>query len=321
MKTKRCLFLLILTLTWLIAPSAQVCGAINDGIIAIVNDDIITLKDLHEFLSMIYMSVTSTIQDPQEIKKIMDDYQTNGLERLIDEKLKVHYAQKIELKIRPEAVEKRLKEIRTNYASEKEFQDELIAQGMTLNDLRQKLLDQFKAYYAENIEIKEKIVVRPQQVTDYYENNREQFLTPEQISLNSAFFAYGDDQRTAQQNAHAAYEILKDPQKLSEYPQGFSEVAQKFSGTFAQNTFKKGQALPEIEKAVFSLNINDLSPLVALDNGIYIFQVTEKTPPTQSSLPEVKDKIYNFLFQQEYNARREQWLKKLRAEAFVEIKD
>jgi len=306
----------------LLTPSTPLAhSAINDGIIAVVNDNIITLKDLHEFLSMIYMSVTSTVKDPQEVKKIMDDYQANGLERLIDERLKVDHADKTELKIRSEAVDKRLKEIKAHYPSEKEFNNELIAQGMTLSDLRKKVLDQFKAYYAEEVEIKEKISVSPQQVNEYYQKNTEKFLKPEQLSLQSAFFAYGDDQRLAEQNARAAYAIVKDPQKLSEYPQGFDEVIQKFSGILSPSTFKKGEVLPEIEKAVFPLKVNEISPLVALDNGIYIFQVKEKTPSSQASLDEAKDKIYNFLFQQQYNERREQWLKKLREAAFIEIKN
>jgi len=319
MKIKKILFI-FLAASLIFLPSSKSFSAVNDGIIAIVNDDVITLKDLHEYLSMIYMGLTSSKLSQKEIKETMEYYQKNGLEKLIDERLKVNYANKIELKIRPETVEKRIGEIKKQYPSEKEFSDELIAQGMTLTDLRKKILEQFKAYYAEEVEIKEKIMVSPQQVNEYYQQNPSKFLKPEHVEILSIFIPYGNDKRMATQNAQEALGIVKDPKKLSQYPKGFEDVAQKFSGVSSVSNIKKGEMLPEVETIVFKLNPGDISPIVPTGQGVYIFKLQQKFPETAASLEEMKDKIYDMLFQKQLNERREAWLKKLREEAYIEIK-
>ncbi|MFA6379085.1 MAG: SurA N-terminal domain-containing protein, partial [Candidatus Omnitrophota bacterium] len=253
------LFLAVLLASLVLVPSSKSFSAVNDGIIAIVNDDVITLKDLHEFLSMVYMELTSSKRSQEEIKETMNYYQENGLEKLIDEKLKIAYADKIELKIRPETIDKRIQDIKKQYPDGKAFSDELISQGMTLTDLRKKILNQFKAYYAEEVEIKEKIIVSPQQVTEFYQQNLPKFLKPERANITSIFIPYGEDKNLAVKNAQEALKTVKDPAQLSQYPKGFDDVAQKFSGIASSQTVQKGEMLPEVEKIIFSLNPTEIS--------------------------------------------------------------
>jgi parvulin-like peptidyl-prolyl isomerase len=250
----------------------------------------------------------------------MNYYQENGLEKLIDEKLKIAYADKIELKIRPETIDKRIQDIKKQYPDGKAFSDELISQGMTLTDLRKKILNQFKAYYAEEVEIKEKIIVSPQQVTEFYQQNLPKFLKPERANITSIFIPYGEDKNLAVKNAQEALKTVKDPAQLSQYPKGFDDVAQKFSGIASSQTVQKGEMLPEVEKIIFSLNPTEISNLVPTEKGTHIFKLEEKFPAETASLDEMKDKIYDMLFQKQLTDRREAWLKKLRKEAYIEIK-
>jgi len=314
-------FLLILLCAALIlGPSAKAFPAVNDGILAIVNDDVITLKDLHEFLSMIYMGLTSSKRSQKDIKETMEYYEENGLEKLIDEKLKINYANKVELKIRPETVEKRIQEIKKQYPSEKQFSDELIAQGMTMTDLRKKVLDQFKAYYAEEVEIKSKIVVSPQQVNEFYQQNLPKFLKPESVDIVSIFIPFADNKNLALQNAKDALAIVRDPAQMTQYPKGFEDVAQKFSGVSSPSSITKGEMIPEVEKTVFNLNPGEISDIIPTEKGVYIFRLEKKIPEATASLEEVKDDIYAMLFQKQLNEHRDAWLKKLREEAYIEIK-
>ncbi|MCX5681335.1 MAG: peptidylprolyl isomerase, partial [Candidatus Omnitrophica bacterium] len=283
-------------------------------------DNVITQKDLQEYLSLIYMNLTASKRNPKEIEDIMSYYKANGLERLIEEKLKIDHAEKIELKIRPEAVEKRIQEIKEKYPSETEFTNELIAQGMTLTDLKKKILDQYKAYYVEEIEVKQKTFVSPQQVNEYYQQNLGKAHKTEGVLMDSLFFPYEDNQMLTRQNAHEALAIIKNPLKLARYPKGFEDVAKKFSGTFAASTIRKGEALPEIENVIFKLNAGEISPLVPSKEGIYIFKIKEKIPESTESFANVKDEIYDFLFQKQLNDRREEWLKRLKEKSFIEIK-
>lgn len=320
MKLNKIFLIIFLFLSFLLGATQPSFSEVNDKIIAVINDDIITQEDLHEFLSLIYMNLTAAKRGPQEIKEAMAYYEANGLESLIDEKLKVYRSDKIELKVRPEAVDKRLSEIRKQYPSELAFTNDLISQGMTLSDLKTKILEQFKAYYVEQVEVKQKIFVSPQQVNEYYQKNLDQLRIPEGVLLDSIFFPYEGNKILAQSHANQAAAILRDDAKLAEYPNGAEGVAQKFSGIFATNTIRKDESLKEIEDAIFKLNVGEVSALVPVPEGIYLFKIKGKIPETNPSFAEAKDKIYNFLYQKQLQERREEWLEKLREDAFIEIR-
>lgn len=310
----------ILFITFLLS-SAKSFGAVNDRIIAVVNDEVITQADLAEFLSLIYMNLAAAKVTQNDLKEAMAYYKANGLQNLIDEKLKVYRADKIELKIRPEAVDKRISEIKKQYSNDADFTKDLLLKGMTLTDLKKKILDQYKAYYAEQVEVKQKVFISPQQVNEYYEKNLDQFRAKEGVVLDSIFFPYENNASfLVQQKANDALAVIKDPTKLSQYPKGLEAVAEKFRGIFATNTIRRDESLPEIENAVFACNVGDVTPPVQIKEGIYIFKVKEKLPESTPSLSQVKDKIYNFLFQKQLEERRAEWLKKLKEDAFIEIR-
>ena len=78
--------------------------------------------------------------------------------------------------------------------------------------------------------------------------------------------------------------------------------------------------MPEIEEVVFELKIREVSNPVEVDTGVFIFKLKEKTAAVTAGLEEVKDYIHNLLFQKAYNERREEWLKEIRKDAYIEIK-
>ena len=68
-----------------------------------------------------------------------------------------------------------LQEIKDRYPSEDDFIKALNAEGMTVSDLQQKLTDQLKVKYEVDMEVRDKIFVNPQDVTDYYNNHMSDF--------------------------------------------------------------------------------------------------------------------------------------------------
>ncbi len=69
-------------LSWAHAQNAQ-----TDAIIAIVNDDVITLKDLRQYVAGIASQLRVENKSPEEIQQIMSDYEQKGLDKLIEDKL------------------------------------------------------------------------------------------------------------------------------------------------------------------------------------------------------------------------------------------
>ncbi|MDD3374955.1 MAG: peptidyl-prolyl cis-trans isomerase [Candidatus Omnitrophica bacterium] len=308
-------FLLIIIL--LLSGASKGYCQFSDRILAVVNDNAITMQDLKQFLSMLYINLASTGRSKEEIKEIMSYYQANGLSRLIDNKLIVDAADQKELIIRPEGVDKRIDEIKSKFQTEKEFLDDLTSQGLTVSEVRERILEDLKIRYMENSEVSSKVFVSPQEVTTFYEENIDKFKKPETVELDSIFIPNeGRDPKDVEREAKKALELLNN----KETNKTFAEVAKNFSDSPAIGTIARGEAIPEIEDVVFNLKEGEVSSIVPVETGIYIFQVKKKTPESIPSLEEAKEYIQNILTQKQTNELREAWLKKLRNEAYIEIK-
>ena len=61
---------------------------------------------------------------------------------------------------------------------------------MTISDLQQKLTDQLKVKYEVDMEVRDKIFVNPQDVTDYYNNHMSDFNRKPMVNLQSIFVSF-----------------------------------------------------------------------------------------------------------------------------------
>ena len=93
----------------------------TDAIIAVVNDDVITLKDLRQYVASIASQLRVENKSPEEIQQIMGDYEQKGLDKLIEDKLILAAANDKGIKVRDDIIDKRLQEIKDRYPSEDDF--------------------------------------------------------------------------------------------------------------------------------------------------------------------------------------------------------
>lgn len=305
----------ILACCFILAGSLSMAAqTVDDAIIAVVNKDVITLKDLHEYLSAFSMQLSAEGKTEQEIQEITNQYAGNGLTRLIEDRLIVDEANRKGMTVRQKLVDDKINEIKKQYPSEKEFIQAVASEGLTLSDLRKKITDQLKAKYIIEEEIKSKIQVSPQEVTEYYQKNINQFQRPESVDLLSISIPYTDsDKAEARQHAQDALERIKKNED-------FSEVAKQYSRSPSLGLISKGQMLPDIENVVFKLKEGEVSEIVETVTGLYIFKVKQKYPPRQSALDDVKNNIYEMLSHMKFKDQLATWIEKLKKDAYVEIK-
>lgn len=287
---------------------------VQDAIIAVVNDDIITVSDLRDYMSAAYHHLLSEGRTQQEIRAALREHESRGVEKLIEDKLILNKANDMGLEVRETLIDERVEKIKQQYPSEQAFLDALVKDGNNITDLRNKIKDQLKVKWVIENEVEAKIAVSPVEVSDFYKQNFELFRKPERITLQSIFVSFGDKEE------HEAREkIAQAKAMLGEST--FEETAAKFSEAPSPGTVKKGQMLKPIENAVWTLEEGEISDPVEVDNGIYIFKVTEKYPAEVASLEEVKDNIKARLFQLKRRDRLQSWLGELKEKAYIEIKD
>ena len=149
---------------------------VEDAIIAIVNDELITLKELKDYAQSTYVSLVAEGLSDAQIQGEMKDMEESGLNKLIEDKLILSKANLIGINVREGIIDERVNEVKERYDSEQLLIDALVKNGATMTDLRNKIRDQFKTKFIVDHEVKSKIYVNPQEVTNYYEQNKNQSI-------------------------------------------------------------------------------------------------------------------------------------------------
>lgn len=287
---------------------------INDAIVAIVNDEVITLKDLKDYIGSIYRQLKVENPSAAEIKEIMTTYEQKGVNQLVEDRLILAAANEKGLVIRDDVIKKRINEIKKRYKSENDFIQGLDSQGLTINDLKSKITNQLKARYIVDLEVKQKIFVNPQDVTTYYTEHAKDFTRKTKYTLQSIYVSFDNGKQNARNKAAEARAKLAAGEDFDQVFKNYSEAA-------SVGSIEQGQMVPAIEKEVFALNIADISKPIEVDGGIYVFKVTGILPGSIQGLQEVKEEIQNRLYDQLFQEKFKDWIDKLRRKNYVEIRD
>lgn len=287
--------------------------ALEDTIVAIVNSDVITLQDLKSYNHSIYVSLVTQGLSEEELRPIMLDLEVNGINKLIEDKLMLNEANKIGVVVRDKLVDDRIDEVKSRYPSEQVFMDALIKNGATLTDLKNKITDDFKIRFLIQSQVRNKIYVNPQEVTQYYEENQDKFSRKERIKLEAIYIPFGDNKEEAKQKVHEALKAVEDGQD-------FGQVAKTYSAPTSFGAVERGQLKPSLEDPLFKLDVNRHSGVIEVDDGYYIFLVTAKTPAKQAPLDEVKDIVTNEVFSEKFKKHISDYIDKLKKRAYIEIR-
>ena len=304
---------LFLISTFLILSSLSISSAIEDAIIARVNDELITFKDLKDYINAIYVRLSAEGIDETEIQRIIKDLEQTGISKLIEDKLILSEANNIGIKINEKLINTRVETLKNRYPSNEAFMDSLILNGSNLGELRETITDQLKIQYIIEHEVKSKIIINPTEITTYYHDNPQFFKKNEMIDIESIYIASANNPELAREKAKSARDLL-------EQGENFTEISTKYSDAPSIGKIERGSFRPEMEDIIFGLIEGELSSLVEVESGFYIFKVKKKMPEEIEPLVGAKNKIRDFLYQAKLRDRFNLWIKKLKINAYIEIK-
>ena len=127
-----------------------------------------------------------------------------------------------------------------------------------------------------------------------YQANIQQYQVPNRVHLEHILFMTGGKtDAEVEEIRKKAEDVLKQARKGGK----FEDLAKKYSEDAAKDKggdigwIGQGQALPEYEKAAFSLPVGSISDLVRTQIGIYIIKVLEKETAHTKPFEEVKESL------------------------------
>ena len=296
--------LLTCTFAFLLLPCTFYCFA-QDKIVAIVNNDIITQKDLIDFINFTRMQLAEDYQG-EKLESKIQSMKINLLDRLIEDRLILQEAKKNNIKADENRVKAKIDEIKKRYNQDSEFQEVLARQGLVQADIEARIKEQLLMYNIIDIKVKSRIVVNPTEVTDFYDKNLEALKLSEIRELEVISI----------KDVNLASEIsgnLKNGQRLEDLIKKYSLSVDKLRVT------EKGELRQDIEKAVFKLKPQEISGPIKVQETYYIFKLDNIISARQPSLSEVQDKIHGLIFNQKMQEELTRWLGELKKNAYIKI--
>lgn len=279
----------------------------EDSLVAIVNNDVITQKDIDDFVSFMRIQMSSQHSE-EEIKQKIDAMLPDLIKRLIEDRLILQAAYKEGIVINENRIKARVNQMRERYLSELDFKEALISQGLSQADIELKLKEQFLMVEIIDRKIKSKIVIKPQEVTDYYYANIHDFNKPEQRQVRCLIL-----QDTALVNQ------IKN--KLFE-SQDLDEIAGSHSLEVTDLGWVNSKQLKkELADVVFNLEMNRPSSIIESEGRFYVLEVVAVESVGERSLSEVQEAISSFLFERKMQVALIEWLEQLKQEAYIRIKN
>jgi peptidyl-prolyl cis-trans isomerase D len=139
-----------------------------------------------------------------------------------------------------------------------------------------------------------KATVTGQQIERYYNDNIQQYSTPEQVRASHILIKTTGKAEEDEAAKKKAEDLLAQIKKGAD----FAELARKNSqdeGSAVKggdlDFFPRGQMVPEFDKVAFELQPGQVSDLVKSQFGYHIIKVTDKRPATTKTLAEVRGQI------------------------------
>ncbi len=301
LRNKRSKYLLVFTVVLAVVVFGTACtnngdtpkddnGDLSKDIVATVNDANITKNDLYEFM----------------VKQNGEQ----ALEFLISRKIVNLEAEKANVEVTEEDLNKEIERLAESYGGEEAFNQALQSYGFTIDDIKEDIV--------MNIKIRKimepQITIDEAEMIKFFEENKEMFATEEEVEARHILVETEEEAMEVKDKLAAGEDFEKLAKEYS------LDTTNKDIGGYL-NYFGRGRMVSEFEEAAFSLEIGEISDPVKTDFGYHIIKVEDKVEAKEANFEESKEEIrYNILdekVQAEYGSWYEEKLSEYEIKNFL----
>jgi peptidyl-prolyl cis-trans isomerase SurA len=303
--------------------SARAAGsddAVVDRVIAIVNNDAITLGELQE-------TIVAYRQESREAMNTSDEELLKRfLPRLIDVRLQLQEADREKIVVEDAEVEEELTDRikKFNAPNREAFEAAVKAQGLTMDAVRKRLREAVRVNKVIRRKVALRVSVTDGEIETYFVRNREKLETGLGYHARHILLVpERDDSDAAWETTRIKAEMLRN--QILEGAD-FAELARQHSrdATAADGgdlgTLKRGELAEDIETQILALKPGEISQPYRSPLGYHLFRLESQETLDDAGMTRVKQQIREILFREKYEARFDAWLKEIKERAIIEVR-
>ena len=313
---KKIPFFALIGLAALLAPAV---GQVIEEIVAVVNDDVITLSQYKEQYDATVQQLRSALQG-EEYEKQFQLLKKDLLDMMITDLLLMQQAKEKNINVSEQvkmAVENIKKE--NNIESEDDLKRGLQQQGLDYSQWLKQLEDNMQRQATIYSEVDRTIVLDDSEIVGYYKLHPEEFTEPEEYHVRAIYLATEGKSPEALVEAR---NLISGKVKAGE---SFNALAKEFSDGPAKEAegdlgrFRKGELEKTLEQAVAKLKTGETGEWVETKNGWYLLKLEEKKDSRLKTFEEVKKDVEERLYTEKKTKKLDEYLKTLREKSYIKI--
>ena len=275
----------------------------------VVNNQKISLAELDNEIRFISHTRMVSKKELSEIKATKEEKKA-FLEELINETLMLQEVDKLNISISNREIQQEINKIVEVPIDT--FKQDLSSAGISYFEWKERLKKNLKIQKLIQLVITNNIVITDEELQEYYNANTTDFFVPSGVEVYQILLKTEAEANVIHQ------QLLAKPKKWNDLVK--DSIAEDGLNGY-MGFFSRGE-LPEVmEKAIFSLKNNRISPVVLTAYGYHIYKVTKKSKARTIPFEEARSKIFQLISARKSEKHFQAWLNKVRDESTIVIYD
>jgi parvulin-like peptidyl-prolyl isomerase len=297
--------------------------AVVDRIVAVVNQEIITLSEVEKWIGPLQGEVQA--EDRLKRREQVHEVCRKVLDKLIEEKLVDQEVKRAGVKVTSKEVEGALEEIkRRNTTTQEDLEMALAKEGLTPEAFKKQIEKRLQRMKLVNWAVKVESKAGEKELKDFYQKNIDRYRINESYRPSHILFiipkeATPEEIREIRKKCQKVLEKIKGGEDFGEMALLFSEdPSSKDRGDLGY--FKKGELLPALEKEALRLQVGGMSGIIRTDFGFHLIKLLDRKGGRPPSFEEIKEKVEADYYENEREKSFQQFLNTLKEKSVIEIK-
>lgn len=299
-------------------------AGVADRIVAVVNDEVITLSELNSAFEPFRKNVLATYAGADR-EKMLSENRLSLLNQMIDSLLIDQQSRRAGISVSDEELTSAIKDmLRRRNLSQEDLQDTLDREGTTMEAYKKGVRDQLIKIKFVQREIKSRVAVTEEEIGAYYRKHRKEYEGKEAVRIQQILLLRpkGEDAaRSAKirEEAETIHRSLVNGEPFERLSARYSQGSAA-SGGGDIGFVERGMILHEVEEAAFRLPLNQISDVIESSVGFHIIRVVDRRGAGFKSIESVREEIREKIDQEKMSKRFDEWVDSLRAKSHIEIK-
>ena len=295
-----------------------------DRVVAVVNDDLITLSELNSEGELHFEKIREKVP-VEERSQALTAARKEILATLIERKLIAQRAEKRDIDLSDEEVEMQyFRVIEQNNLTEDQFISELAKAGITPKMYKDNLRSQMIRQRLISIEIRSKVVITNEQIEEYYNTKYGQQGEGDGLHILQIGCTWGGASKSASKDE--AQMRAKQLRGMVMAGENFKEIAQSYSDLPSApdggdiGIFKRDELSKAMQDGLSGLRPGEVSTIIESGQSFQFFKLLSSKSGniiTQAPLDSVREEIRALLHEQRLKEKFEVWVTQLRELAYI----